>query len=94
VLVYEILYHRPAKEHDFVFKDLRVVATHSAELRAAEIIEYKRTIAQAYVNPSLEAGWRLILPEVGVQSDGKGVAFDALFTVTQLHAGTLSAAVR
>jgi hypothetical protein len=79
VLVYELLYHRPAKEHDYILKDLRVVSTHSAELTLDEIIALKQVITQRFVNPCLEAGWQLNLPEVSMKS----VSFDALFTVTE-----------
>jgi hypothetical protein len=71
ILVYELLYHRPAQEHGYVFKDLRVVCTHARSLSKSEIVILKRTIARCFVDPCLQPGWRL---------DAQN---DSLFTVTE-----------
>lgn len=76
VLVYEILYHRPAKDHDFIFKDLRVVSTHAYELTLDEIVTLKKVLTLYFINPCLEKGWPFVLPP-------KEDAYDALFTVTE-----------
>ncbi|MBF6589629.1 MAG: hypothetical protein IVW57_03740 [Ktedonobacterales bacterium] len=77
VLVYELLFHRPSKEHDYIFKDLRVVSTHAAELTREEIITLKQVVADYFINPCLEMGWRFMA--VMPSSDN----YDALFTITQ-----------
>jgi hypothetical protein len=71
ILVYELLYHRPAQEHGYVFKDLRVVCTHASSLDKSEIVTFKRTIADCFIDPCLQSGWKL---------DRR---IDALFTVTE-----------
>ncbi|HLY32211.1 MAG TPA: hypothetical protein VKQ36_14365, partial [Ktedonobacterales bacterium] len=62
VLVYELLYHRPSSEHDYILKDLRVVSTHSNELTQNEITRLKLVLVFYFINPCLDVGWKLNLP--------------------------------
>ena len=62
VLVYELLYHRPSSDHDYILKDLRVVSTHADELTEPEIARLKEVIVYYFLNPYLEKGWQLYLP--------------------------------
>jgi hypothetical protein len=90
VLVYELLFHRPAREHDYILKELRVVSAHSKELSQTHIVRLKHIVAERFVNPCLEEGWRLNIPE----PDDAGDSFDALFTVTRLPARDTNGAER
>lgn len=82
ILVYHILFHRPSREHGYVFQDLRVVATHADELSPDEIIRLKSIVVTQFVNAYLEAGWRLIPPteQAGDPDDN----YDAIYTATRI----------
>lgn len=93
VLVYELLYHRPSSDHDYILKDLRVVSTHSDELTEDEVIRLKAVVVYYFLNPYLEEGWRLVLPLLKEQSNNvsaflgnAATDFDSLFTITQIPA--------
>jgi len=95
IIVYEILFHRPAKDQDYILKDLRVVSTHSQELTVTELVNLKKIVVYYLVNPYLEKGWRLkIASRISAESDEASESnevkemvqtdeADSLFTVTQ-----------
>ncbi len=82
VLVYELLYHRPARDHDYILRELRVVSAHSRQLTHGQVARLKQIVVERFLNPCLEDGWQLKRPG---QPD-TGDKFDALFTVTELPA--------
>lgn len=83
VLVYELLYHRPAQEHGYIFKDLRVVSTHARVLSKAEIVAFKNIVAEYFIDPCLPPEWKLHAPPAdGHAADVDGMA-DSFYTVTE-----------
>ena len=82
VLVYEMLYHRPAQTPRFILKDLRVVSTQLAPLTATQLAQVKELIVVSFVNPLLRKGARpLELAEKNTDG-GRVVLQDALLSLT------------
>jgi hypothetical protein len=81
VLVYEILYHVPSSRNRYVFLDLRVVATYPRTLTATRILELKKLVAQAFINPWVtDDKYKLSLDE----DSASNKRIDALLTLNML----------
>lgn len=64
VVVYEIMFHRPAQAETYILQDVRVVSTTARVLSPQEIGSFRRGIAAAFINP-------LISQEAQVQLEAR-----------------------
>jgi hypothetical protein len=83
VLVYEILYHRPARAQRYILKDLRVIATSGKILKLDQLAQIKAIIADNFVNRQISGAeliWRIRTRSE--MKDGRELHHDSLFSLT------------
>ncbi|MFI5274662.1 MAG: hypothetical protein ACHQ4H_16640, partial [Ktedonobacterales bacterium] len=87
VLVYEIMFHRPAQAPTYIFQDLRVVATTSRILTPAQIRRLKLSIIAQFVNPLLRSDLQFNLVDAPHKEFGKREFADSLLSLNEVGTG-------
>lgn len=84
VLVYEILFHRPAQTPRFILKDLRVISMQTRVVPTKTLAQIKRMIAVSFVNPLLTTSARPLEPEARTDpTSQRTILRDALMSLTR-----------
>ncbi len=82
VVVYEIMFHRPAQSETYILQDVRVVSTTSRVLSAKEIGSLRRGVAEVFINQLIpDAEVQLVAQPARPGHAGKPV--DALLSLAE-----------
>jgi hypothetical protein len=82
VLVFEIMFHRPAKAETYIFQDVRVVATTRRILTPQQIDATKRIAVRKFVNPLIPGAPIRLDPEYSADEQVSHPV-DALFSLAE-----------